>query len=71
MGLGRKSPEIVLRNGKPAAVIVDLAVYEELLERVEDFADLKRLQSARKKSLHFQRLDDFLKTKDRRVRRSS
>ena len=68
MGSGRKSPEIVLRNGKPAAVIVDLDVYEELLERVKDVADLKRLQAMRKKPLRFQRLDDFLKIKTRRVR---
>ena len=47
----RRGPEIVLRNGKPASVIVELAAYEELLERAEDTADLKTLQAMRKKPL--------------------
>ena len=71
MGLRSKAPEIVLRNGKPSAVILDLAVYEELLVRLEDVADLQRLKAMRKKPLRFQRLDDFLNTKARRVRRNS
>jgi PHD/YefM family antitoxin component YafN of YafNO toxin-antitoxin module len=53
-------PEIVLRNGKPAAVILDIEEYQELLERVEDAADLKRLERMREKRLRFKTLDDFL-----------
>jgi hypothetical protein len=29
----RKGPEIVLRKGKPAAVILDIEEYREMLER--------------------------------------
>lgn len=57
----RKDPEIVLRNGKPAAVILDIDEYEALLERVEDAADLKKLQGMRKKPLRFKKLKDFLR----------
>ena len=32
----RKDPEIVMRGGKPAAIILDIDEYRELLERVED-----------------------------------
>jgi PHD/YefM family antitoxin component YafN of YafNO toxin-antitoxin module len=53
-------PEIVLRDGKPAAVILEIDAYEELLERLDDADDLKALQAMRKKPMKFRRLDDFL-----------
>jgi hypothetical protein len=31
----RKSPEIVYRDGKPTAVIIDINEYQEMLERLE------------------------------------
>ncbi len=57
----RKNPEIVLRNGKPAAVILDIDEYREMLERLEDVEDLKALEEMRKKPLQFKPLDQFLK----------
>ncbi len=57
----RKPPEIVLRNGKPAAVILDIGEYREMLERLEDAADLRALAEMRKKPLMFKRLEDFLR----------
>jgi prevent-host-death family protein len=51
----------VLRRGKPAAVILDIEEYRELLERAEDVADLKRLMKMRKRRLVFKTLDAFLK----------
>ena len=56
MKADRSSPEIVLRNGKPAAVILDIDQYEEMLERIEDTADLKRLQRMRKRKRTFKPL---------------
>jgi PHD/YefM family antitoxin component YafN of YafNO toxin-antitoxin module len=56
-----KNPEIVLRNGKPAAVILDINEYQEMLERLEDVDDLKALKQMRKRPLKFRRLEDFLK----------
>jgi PHD/YefM family antitoxin component YafN of YafNO toxin-antitoxin module len=55
----RKAPEIVLREGKPTAVILDIEEYQEMLERLEDTEDLKMLEDMRKKPLKFRRLDDF------------
>ena len=63
----RKKPDIVLRNGKPAAVILEIDEYEALLERVEDLADLKRLQAMRKKPLRFTKLEDFLSERNPRA----
>jgi len=56
-----KAPDIVLKNGKPAAVILDIDRYQEMLERLEDAEDLKILAEMRKKPLKFKKLEDFLK----------
>jgi len=56
----RKAPKIVLREGKPAAVILDIEAYREMLERLEDVEDLKMLEAMRKKPLRFRKLEDFL-----------
>ena len=56
----RKEPEIVFRGGKPAAVILDIDEYQEMLERLEDVEDLKMLLVMRKKPLKFKKLEDFL-----------
>jgi len=57
----RKTPEIVLRRGKPAAVILDIDEYRSMLERLEDAEDLKMLEEMRSKPLKFRKLEDFLK----------
>lgn len=57
----KKVPEIILHEGKPAAVILDIDEYRELLERLEDVEDLKMLEAMRRKPLKFKRLDKFLK----------
>ena len=57
----RDVPEIVLRQGKPSAVILDIDQYQQLLERIEDVEDLEMLKRMRKKPLKFRRIEDFLK----------
>jgi hypothetical protein len=56
-----KTPDIVIREGKPVAVILDIDEYQELLERLEDQQDLKLLQEMWKRPLNFRTVDDFLK----------
>jgi PHD/YefM family antitoxin component YafN of YafNO toxin-antitoxin module len=63
----RKAPEIVFRNGKPSAVIMDIKDYQKILERLEDTEDLKMLDDMRKKPLKFKKLGDFLNEVDRSV----
>ena len=60
----RRSPEIVLRDGRPAAVILDIDEYQEMLERLEDLEDLKELAEMRSKPVKFRKLEDFLKEYD-------
>lgn len=56
----RKTPELVLRPGRPAAVILDINEYQKMLERPEDLEDLKTLKTMRSMPLAFKRLEDFL-----------
>jgi PHD/YefM family antitoxin component YafN of YafNO toxin-antitoxin module len=56
----RRSPEIVLRDGRPAAVILDIDEYQDMLERLEDLDDLEMLKSMREKPLEFRKLEEFL-----------
>ena len=54
------TPEIVVRDGKPVAVILNIDDYRELLEKAEDLEALKALEEMRREPLEFRRLDDFL-----------
>jgi prevent-host-death family protein len=56
----RKEPEIIFREGKPTAVIIDIDDYQEMLERLEDAEDLRILAEMRQKPLKFKRFEDFL-----------
>lgn len=56
-------PEIVTRKGKPVSVILPIKDYEELLERTEDAADVAWLRQARRKTLHYRPLADYLAEK--------
>ena len=56
----KDSPQIILRDGVPTAVIIDIEVYREMLERLEDVEDLKMLEEMKERPLKFRRLDDFL-----------
>jgi PHD/YefM family antitoxin component YafN of YafNO toxin-antitoxin module len=61
----RKSPEIVLRGGKPAAVILDIDEYRSMLERLEDAEDLKMLKEMRSKPLNSESSRIFSRSKVR------
>lgn len=63
----KRGPQIVLRNGKPSAVILDIGDYENLLERAEEAEDLRILQAMRRRPLRFRKLEDFLKEQRSRV----
>jgi len=57
----RRRPQIVLREGKPAAVILDIDEYQEMLERLEDAEDLAYLKKLRSRKLRFRKLDEVLR----------
>jgi hypothetical protein len=57
-GMAMRKRELVYRDGKPSAVILDIAEYEELLERAEDLGDLRALRRMREHPLQFRALSD-------------
>ena len=59
MGVKRKRPEIIVRNGK-RAVILDFDEYREMLERLEDAEDLAILDEMRQQPLSYRKLEEFL-----------
>ena len=65
--LKKRLPEIVLKNDKPSAVILNINVYKEMLEQLEDVEDIKMLADMRKRHLKFRSFDDFMKEHNPRV----
>jgi len=58
--LVRTKPQLVMKNGKPNAVIIDIKDYKKMLERLEDKEDLDDLIKIRTGSPSFRKFDDFL-----------
>ena len=53
--------KLVMENGKPSEVILDIDEFERLLEKLEDKYDLETLEKMRRQELEFSRLEDVLK----------
>lgn len=58
--MAMRKHEVIYRDGRPAAVILEISEYEELLERAEDLDDLKALRRMRSRALHFRTLSAVL-----------
>jgi prevent-host-death family protein len=58
--LVKTKPQLVMKNGKPNAVIIDIKDYKKMLERLEDKEDLDDLIKIRSGSPSFRKFDDFL-----------
>jgi PHD/YefM family antitoxin component YafN of YafNO toxin-antitoxin module len=53
-------PQIIVRNGKPRAVILDIKKYERLLEIIENKEDLAELRRIKKSKTSFRELKEYL-----------
>ena len=51
--------EIIMRDGKPVDVILDIDIYEQMLEQIEGIEDLEYLEKIRQQPLEFRSLDYF------------
>jgi prevent-host-death family protein len=58
--LVKTKPQIIIKNGKPSAVIIDIKDYSKMLERLEDEDDLNDLRKIRTGSPQFRKFADFL-----------
>jgi prevent-host-death family protein len=61
----KRPAEIILKNGKPSAVIIDIDEYRRILELIEDTEDLKMLEKLRSKAQKFRSFDEFLEESKR------
>ncbi|OPY02299.1 MAG: hypothetical protein A4E61_01381 [Syntrophorhabdus sp. PtaB.Bin184] len=59
-GILKTKPQVIMKDGRPSAVIVDIKDYQELLDRLEDKEDLEDLKKIRKGGLEVRKLSDFL-----------
>jgi PHD/YefM family antitoxin component YafN of YafNO toxin-antitoxin module len=55
-----REPELIVRKGKPVSVILPLAEYEELLERLEDLEDAAWLKRLRRRPVKYRPLEEYL-----------
>ncbi len=55
-----RSQDVIVRDAKPVAVILDIDEYQEILERLEDAEDVRTLREMRSKPVHFRKLDEYL-----------
>ena len=56
----KRAVQVVVENGKPSTVILDIEEYKEMLERLDDVDDLRDLERMRKRPLKFPKLEEFL-----------
>ena len=55
-----RAPSLVVRNGKPVGVMLDIDVYEELLRKLGDTEALGYLNKMRERPPRFGSLQDVL-----------
>lgn len=60
-------PQIVVKNGKPVAVLVSIEEYEALLEAAEQAADLRAIRAMKKADWETVSFDEYLRSKRRRA----
>ena len=53
--------KVIIENGKPTAVVLNIRRYEKLLELAEEKEDLAELRRIRKDKPSFKPLSDYLK----------
>ncbi|PZC47110.1 MAG: Antitoxin component YafN of the YafNO toxin-antitoxin module, PHD/YefM family [Chloroflexi bacterium] len=57
----RKRPlQVIVENGEPAAVVVPIDEYEEMIERLEDAEDIEELARLRAGPRSSRKLEEFL-----------
>lgn len=59
-GILKTKPQVIMKDGRPSAVIIDIGDYQELLDRLEDKEDLEDLEKIRKGGLQLRKFSDFL-----------
>lgn len=53
-------PQIVYRDGKPCSVILDIEVFEALLDELDELDDIRAVEEALKEPLDTVAFDEYL-----------
>ncbi len=56
-----EKPRIIVKNGRPKSVVLDIKDYKRLIGLVEDREDLIELKRIKKSKTSFRELNDYLK----------
>jgi len=60
LSISNIKPDFIYRNKKPVAAIIDINVFNEIIEKLEDEEDITYLKTARENEMVFRDFDDFL-----------
>ena len=66
-----REPRVIVEGGEPTAVILDIEEYRELLARLEDHEDLRRLDEIRREGTRYRPLSEYRSERLGAVRRLS
>ena len=58
--ISKLKPDFIYRNNKPVAAIIDIEVFDEIIEKFEDDEDVAYLKEARKKNLKYRNFKEYL-----------
>ncbi|MCX6152721.1 MAG: hypothetical protein NT007_01030 [Candidatus Kapabacteria bacterium] len=53
-------PDFVYRNDKVVAAIIDIDIFNELIEKFEDEEDIAYLKEARNKTMDYRKFGEYL-----------
>ena len=66
-GILKNRPQVIMKDGRPSAVIIDIKDYHVLLDRLEDKEDLADLEIIRKGGRQVRKFSDFLAEHDNAI----
>ncbi|MDD5008221.1 MAG: hypothetical protein PHU49_16430 [Syntrophorhabdaceae bacterium] len=60
----KAKPQVIMKDGRPSAVIIEINDYRELLEKLEDKEDLADLEKIRMGGMQVRKFKDYLTERD-------
>jgi hypothetical protein len=61
--LSKLNPDFIYRDNKAVAAIIDIDIFDEIIEKLEDEEDVSYLKEARKKTLNYRKFKDYISEK--------
>ena len=62
--LSNVKPDFIYRDDKPVAAIIDIEIFNEIIDKFEDEEDIAYLKDARNGELSFREFNDYLKERE-------